>query len=188
MENKKTYTFFFEVLEGCDCMGVPYDEECDCEMELTDAEVGQIKQLIANYNGDLKLGLMPIIKDAMPELYQRIDEEARKAMTLFFWLGVVHSGSDGIDTNYDEELFRANYQRDVESGDFVPSEDFEPEDEDEYDEDEDMEYIEWYERERDRMTYEDADWFRERYNEDFSGVDVSYDEYICYIPEEFMPE
>lgn len=175
--------FTIEILEGCDCMGSSFSDCCDFEVKFTDEEVELMKRLVAASEHDSETDLMPILEDQAPELFHRIDEKARVAMTEFFWLEAAHAGDGGVDTDYGD-LFLENYQRDLESGDFVPSDDYEPEDD--YDEDEDLAYIEWYEREQERMTYEDAQWFRDRYNETFDGVDVSGDEYICYIPDELQ--
>jgi hypothetical protein len=180
-----TITFEIEIQEGYDCVGGSYSSTCDFEMEFTKEETEQVRRLVAASKHDDETDLMPILEKQAPELYRRIDEKAREAMTEFFWLEAAHAGDGGVDTDYGD-LFIENYQRDVESGDFVPSDDYEPEGD--YDEDEDLAYIEWYEREQERMTYKDAQWFRDRYNETFDGVDVSGDEYICYIPQEFLPE
>lgn len=173
--------FVIEVLEGTDCMGSSYADCCDFNVEFTEEEIELMKRLVAASEYDAETNLMPILQEGAPELFHRIDEKAREAMTEFFWLEAAHAGDGGVDTNYGD-LFLENYQRDLESGDFVPSDDYEPEED--YDDDEDIAYIEWYEREQERMTYEDAQWFRERYNETFDSVDVSGDVYICYIPDE----
>lgn len=179
-----TLSFVIEVLSGFDCMGSSFTDCCDCEVDFTEGEVALIRRFVAANEHDAETNLMPILAGAAPELYHRIDEKAREAMKVFFWLDAVHNG-EGVDVDYGE-LFKVNYQRDLASGDFEPSEGYDPEDE--YDDEEDLAYIEWYEREQERMTYEDAQWFRDRYNETFDGVDVSDDEYICYIPEELLPE
>lgn len=180
-----TIPFVIEVLEGTDCMGSSYEDYCNFNVEFTEDEVALAKRLVAASEHDTETNLMPVLLEDAPELYQRIDEKARETMAEFFWLEAAHAGDGDVDTDYGD-LFLENYQRDLASGDFVPSEDYEPEDD--YDDDEDMAYIEWYEREQERMTYEDAQWFRERYNETFDGVDVSDDEYICYIPDELKTE
>ena len=179
-----TICFTIEILEGCDCTGSSFSDCCNFEVDFAEEEIELMKRLVAASEHDSETNLMPILEGQAPELYQRIDKKARVAMTEYFWLEAAHAGDGGVDTDYGD-LFLENYQRDLESGDFVPSDDYEPEDD--YDEDEDLEYIEWYEREQERMTYEDAQWFRDRYNETFDGVDVSDDEYICYIPKDLLP-
>lgn len=182
-KKKVTISFVIEPILGYDCMGgSSFSDCCDFEVDFTEEEIETMRSLVAASEHDSETNLMLILEDKAPELFQRIDEKAREAMTVFFWLEAVHSG-EGVDTDYGD-LFFENYQRDLESGDFVPSDDYEPEDD--YDEDEDLSYIEWYEREQERMSYEDAQWFRNRYHENFDGVDVSGDEYICYIPEELV--
>ena len=186
MENEKekvTIDFTIDIVEGCDCMGMTFSDCCDFELDFTEEEIALMKRLVAASEYDPETNLMPILEGQAPELYRRIDEKAREAMAVFFWLEAVRDGN--IDTDYGD-LFIENYQRDLESGDFVPSDDYEPEGD--YDDDEDLAYIEWYEREQERMGYEDAQWFRKRYNETFDGVDVSDDEYICFIPGELFPE
>lgn len=184
MENDKkkvTISFVIEPIQGYDCMGgSSFSDCCDIEVDFTEEEIELMKRLVAASEHDSETNLMPILEEQAPELFHRIDEKASVAMTEFFWLEAAHAGDGGVDTDYGD-LFLENYQRDLESGDFVPSDNYEPEDD--YDDDEDLAYIEWYERERERMSYEDAQWFRDRYHEDFDGVDVSDDEYICYIPD-----
>lgn len=179
-----TISFTILIMEGCDCIGNDISDCCDFEVEFTEEEVELMKRLVAESEHDSETDLMPILENGAPELYRRIDEKARIAMTEFFWLEAAANG-EGVNTDYGD-LFLENYHLDVESGYFVPSDDYEPEGD--YDDDEDMAYIEWYERERERMRYEDAQWFRERYHETFDGVDVSDDQYICGIPDELLPE
>jgi hypothetical protein len=180
-----TICFTIEILEGYDCMGSSFSDSCDFNVEFTEEEIVLMKRLVAASEHDSETNLMPILEDQAPELFHRIDEKAREAMTEFFWLEAAHAGDGGVDTDYGD-LFMENYRRDLESGDFVPSDDYEPEED--YDDDEDLAYIEWYEREKERMSYEDAQWFRERYNETFDGIDVSEDQYICFIPDEILPK
>ena len=186
-DNKKevTINFVIEPVQGCDCMGGSFSDCCDFEVNFTDGEVELMRRLVAASEPDSETDLMPILENQAPELFQRIDERAREAMTEFFWLEAAHASDGGVDTDYGD-LFMENYRRDLESGDFVPSDDYEPEED--YDDDEDLAYIEWYEREKERMSYEDAQWFRERYNETFDGIDVSEDQYICFIPDEILPK
>ena len=53
--------------------GVYYhdDLEYDVEIDLTDDEVATIKKLINDYDGELRLGLMPILEAGSDELYQK---------------------------------------------------------------------------------------------------------------------
>lgn len=182
--DKTTINFTIALLEGCDCMGESIIDYCNFDVDFTEEEVLTIKKLVATNEHDDNTNLLPILERNSPELHRCIDDNAHKAMKLFWW-HVAMCNEEYVYT-YDKDVFEKNYQQDIESGDFKPSKGFEPKGN--YDEDEDIEYIEWYERELDRMTYEDAQWFHERYNEDFEGVDVSDDEYICYIPIEFLPK
>ena len=147
-------------------------------------EIGTIKKLVAESKHDTEMNLMLILEDKAPELYRRIEEKMLDCSREIWWHFAVSEG----EVSYDDDLFQKNYLHDIETGDFKPSEDFVPEgdyDEEEY---EDMEYIEWYEREQERMEYEDVQWFRERYNETFEDIDLSDEKYFCYIPEEFLPD
>lgn len=183
MESKIQIDFVIDIPEENDCIGNnmnSYLDCCDFCVEFTEKEIEEIRQFVAASKHDSNTNLMPILEDKAPELYHRLDDKAREALKLFWW----HNAMSEDTVSYDEDILKKNYYRDIETGDFVPSDDFEPEGD--YDEDEDLEYIEWYERELDRMTYEDAQWFRERYNEDFEGVDVGDDIYFCHIPSEFL--
>ncbi|MBQ2073970.1 MAG: hypothetical protein II463_04680, partial [Bacteroidaceae bacterium] len=44
----------------------------------------------------------------------------------------------------------------------------------------------WSEWEHNKFEEEDAAWIRFRYTIDSSWIDVSEEEYTCYIPEEFV--
>ena len=190
MENKKLVHLEFDLIQDeRDCMGMPnpcLDEELcqDINVEFTEEEIETIKKLVAESKHDTEMNLMFILEDKAPELYRRIEEKMLDCSREIWWHYAVSEGG----VSYDDDLFKKNYLHDIETGDFKPSVDFVPEGD--YDKEgyEDMEYIEWYERERERMEYEDAQWFRERYNETFEDIDLSDEKYFCYIPEEFLPE
>ena len=105
--------FTIEILEGCDCMGGSFSDCCDFEVNFTDEEVELMKRLVAASEPDSETNLMPILEDQAPELFHRIDEKARVAITEFFWLEAAHAGDGGVDTDYGD-LFLENYQRDLE--------------------------------------------------------------------------
>ena len=186
MDNTKTtYTLYIEVEEGLDCMGIPMDDGLTIDVDFTDGEVATIKQLVNNAEAGEEDNLMPILEDDAPELYQRIDDAARAAM----FDALLVRAAQGYDLEFDEDEQRENFQRDLESGRFVPEDFIEESDNySEVPEDEEELFDLWSEWERKQFEEEDAAWIRSRYTIDKDSIDVSDDEFICYIPEEWLKE
>lgn len=176
-----TVRFDIEIPKGYKYRGNSYPVSCQFEAEFTEKEMKLVKRLVAAYEQEANTNMMPMLKEISPELYQRIDKKARVALTEFFWQEAIRN-SEGV-IGYGEML-RLNYQRDIENGDFIPTKDYKPLFHCE--KDVDMAYIEWLERELMCKTPEDRQRFHERYHEDFEGMDVCIDEYICHIPDEFL--
>lgn len=80
-DNKQTIHFDIEYFQGVTCIGCAMIEDLAIEVEFTNDEISQMRQLISQLDeplyGD---GLMPVLKDAAPELYKRIDSAARSAI------------------------------------------------------------------------------------------------------------
>lgn len=180
---KKKYDLYLEIVEERSWMGMPLYDGITIDVDFSDDEVATIRQLVSNAGAGEEDNLMPIIEDAAPEVFQRIDKAARSAMFDYY---LVQAAQD-YNIEFDEDEQRRNFEHDLESGLFVP-EDF-IEDSDNYSEvpEDDEELFDlWSEWEHKKFEEEDAEWIRSRYTIDESAIDVSEDEYICYIPEEWL--
>ena len=80
-DNKQTVQFEIEYFQGVTCIGCAVIEDLDIEVEFTDDEIAQMRQLVSQLDEALySQGLMPVLKDAAPELHERIDFAARSAI------------------------------------------------------------------------------------------------------------
>jgi len=176
-----TVRFTIEIPMGYKYKGTSYAISSNFEMEFKKKEITLMRRFVAAYEHDANTDLMPILEENLPELYQRIDKKARLAMTEFFWKEAILRTEGAPDFN---ELLKLNYKRDVESGEFVPSKEYKPIFHCE--EEVDLAYKEWFEREIMCKTDEACQRFHARYDENFDGMDVCEDEYVCHIPDEFI--
>lgn len=174
-----TVRFTIEIPKGYKYKGTSYTISCDFEMELTEREIALVKRFVAANEHDAATDLMPILKENLLELYQRIDKKARETLTEFFWQEAISRTEGALSFG---ELLQLNYEQDVESGEFVPSKEYKPLFH--HDEGVDLAYIEWFVRETAFKTDEARQRFHERYN--FDGMDVCEDKYVCHIPEKFL--
>lgn len=82
------------------------------EVELTDEEVATIRKLVKTYQGDAeKCGLLPILENGAPELYEKIDEAIYGEVYDYFVLDGLRNGFFDLD-----DQMAANYERDKEEG------------------------------------------------------------------------
>ena len=168
--NKQTIHFDFELFQGYTCIGCAVINDLAMEVEFTDDEVAMMKQLVSQIDEtDYSKGIMPVLKDAAPELYKRLDAEARSEIFEFYV-------EDGISQGYiefeDDEL-RRNFLKDY----GLAEEDF----------DEDL-YNDWYDEEMDRIRCSGLRWIRSRYSvDDQVSMDVT-PAYTVDIPSDFLPE
>jgi hypothetical protein len=182
-DTKKTYTLYIEVVDGIDCMGIPMDEGFAIEVDFSDDEVVTIRQLLDDAGASVEDDMMPILEDDALELYQRIDKTARLALFDCYLM----LAAQEHDIEFDEDEQRENFQRDLESGLFVPDDFIEESDNyTEVPEDEEELFDLWSEWEHNKFAEEDSAWIRSRYTIDENAVDVSDVQYFCYIPEEFL--
>ena len=92
--NKQTVQFDIEYFQGVTCIGCPMIEDLAIEVEFTDDEIAQMRQLVSQLDETLySEGIMPVLKDAAPELHERIDDAARSAIFDFLV-------EDGINQGY----------------------------------------------------------------------------------------
>ena len=168
--NKQAIHFDMEVFQGYTCIGCAVVNDLALEVEFTDDEIAQMKQLVSQLDDPLySEGIMPVLKDASPELYDRMESAARQEIFDFLV-------KDGIRQGYiefeDDEL-QANFRKDFGIGD-----------DEEIDEDS---YYEWYDEEMDRIRCSGLAWIRARYSvDDQVNMDV-IPNYTVDIPVEFLP-
>ena len=169
--SKQKIHFDMELFQGYTCIGCAVINDLAFEVEFTDEEISKMKQLVSQLDETLySKGIMPVLKDGAPDLYNRMEQAARNAIFDFLV-------EDGIRQGYiefeDDEL-QANFRKDFGIGD-----------DEEIDEDS---YSEWYDEEMDRIRCSGLAWIRARYSVD---KDVDMDDYnpdyTVDIPAEFLP-
>ena len=136
-----------------------------------------------DYTGDKRAGLMSILKNAAPELHERIAKAAFQEIYDFYLL-------DGLRKDYielDEDAQQRNFKKDLESGEFNPEEYIEESAwYDEVPTDEDELFNLWEEWERDQFSCCDVAWALERYPDLPDHMDLEDNQdYICFIPDTF---
>ena len=113
-------------------------------------------------------GIMPVLRDDAPELYERMLSAVRSAIFDFYV-------EDGISNGYiefDEDELRRNFLKDYGLND----EDF----------DEDL-YYDWYDEEISRISCSGLRWIRSRYSVDDQVSMEELPDYTVDIPVEFLP-
>lgn len=167
--NTQTIQFDMELFQGYTCIGCAVVNDLSLVVEFTDDEITQMKQLVNQLDEDYSQGIMPVLKDGAPELYDRMEDAARNEIFDFLV-------SDGIRQGYiefDDDELRANFRKDFGIGD---------------DEDiDDDSYYKWYDEEMSRIRCSGLEWIRARYSVDDQ---VSMDEtpdYTIDIPADFLP-
>lgn len=182
--NTNTYQLTIELFHGMACPGLPVSEEITIEVKLSDDEVAKIRQLVKDYDGDKDAGLMPILESDAEELYERIDDAAKREI---FHFHIVECYKEAC-FDVDEDLQRQYFKHDLENGVFNPAEfiddsiwyDEIPEDE------EDLFYL-WVEWERATLGLDNVMRLIERYPDLLNQLTPSDDpNYICRIPSDFM--
>ena len=111
--NNKKIKFDMELFQGYTCIGCAVVNDLAMEVEFTDDEILKMKQLVADLDEDYSPGMMPMLKDGAPDLYERMEDAARDAIFDFFV-------EDGIRQDYiefDKDELRANYRKDFGIGD-----------------------------------------------------------------------
>ena len=167
--NTKTIQFDMELFQSYTCIGCAVVNDLSLEVEFTDDEIAQMKQLVAQLDEDYSQGIMPVLKDKAPELYDRMEEAARNEIFDFLV-------ADGIRQGYiefeDDEL-RANFRKDYGITDDEPHDD---------------EYSEWYDEEMDRIRCSGLKWIRSRYSVDNQVCMEEDPDFTVDIPVDFLPE
>ena len=167
--NKQTIQFDMEYFQGVTCIGCPMIEDLAIEVEFTDNEIAQMKQLVSQIDEtDYSKGIMPVLKDAAPELYKRIDDAVRSEIFEFLVENGIHQGY----IEFEDDELRRNFLKDYNLS------------EDDYDEDL---YYEWYGEEMDRIHCSGLRWIRARYSVDDHVTLEDDPDYTVDIPSDFLP-
>lgn len=169
--NKQTIQFDMELFQGYTCIGCAVINDLEVEVEFTDEEIAKIRQLVSQVDEtDYSKGIMPVLKDGAPDLYDRMEAAARNEIFDFLV-------SDGIRQGYiefeDDEL-HANFRKDFGIGD-----------DEAIDEDS---YYEWYDEEMARIRCSGLAWIRTRYSVDNQVCMDEMPDYTIDIPVDFLPE
>ena len=83
-DNKQTVHFEIEYFQGVTCIGCVMIEDLAIDVEFTNDEITKMRQLVSQLDDALYSdGLMPVLKDVAPELYERIDSAACSAIFNF---------------------------------------------------------------------------------------------------------
>ena len=168
--DKQTIHFDMSLFQGYTCMGCAVINDLAFEVEFTDDEIAQMKQLVSQIEDeDYSQGIMPVLRDGAPELYERMLSEVRSVIFDFFVEDGIHKGY----IEWDDNELRRNFLKDY----GIDDEDY----------DEDL-YYEWYDEEMARIRCSGLRWIRSRYSvDDQVSMDHTPD-YTVDIPVDFLPE
>lgn len=167
--NTQTIQFDMELFQGYTCIGCAVINDLAFAAEFTEDEIAQMKQLVSKIDEtDYSKGIMPVLCEGAPALYERMNEAARSEIFDFYV-------RDGIRQGYiefeDDEL-RANFRKDYGITDDEPYED---------------EYYEWYDEEMNRIRCSGLKWIRSRYSVDDQVSMEETPDYTVDIPVDFLP-
>lgn len=167
--NTQTIQFDMELFQGYTCIGCAVINDLAFAAEFTEDEIAQMKQLVSKIDEtDYSKGIMPVLCEGAPALYERMNEAARSEIFDFYV-------RDGIRQGYiefeDDEL-RANFRKDYGITDDEPYED---------------EYYEWYGEEMNRIRCSGLKWIRSRYSVDDQVSMEETPDYTVDIPVDFLP-
>ena len=173
MEENKDKTvihFDMELFQGYTCMGCAVINDLAFEVDFTEYEIAQMKKLVSLIEDeDYSQGIMPMLKERAPELYDRVEKDALKEIFDFYVEDGIHQGYIEFD---DDELHR-NFLKDYN----LTEEDF----------DKDL-YYEWYDEEMARIRCSGLRWIRARYSVDDQVSMEETPDYTVDIPVDFLPE
>ena len=167
--NTQNIQFDMELFQGYTCIGCAVINDLAFAAEFTEDEIAQMKQLVSKIDEtDYSKGIMPVLCEGVPALYERMNEAARSEIFDFYV-------EDGIRQGYiefeDDEL-RANFRKDYGITDDEAHED---------------EYYEWYDEEMNRIRCSGLKWIRSRYSVDDQVSMEETPDYTVDIPVDFLP-
>ena len=186
-DNKQTVQFEIEYFQGVTCIGCAVVSDLDIEVEFTDDEIAQMRQLVSQVDEDMySEGILPVLKDSAPELYVKINDAARSAIFDFLVISGIHQGYIELD----EYELQRNFALDVKDGtfDFFDGDLFECDEPPTEEELNEKKYNAWYEEEMSRVHSESLSWIRSRYSVDNQVEMPENLIFTCDIPVELLPE
>lgn len=168
--NKQTIHFDIELFQGYTCGGCAVLDDLTLEVEFTEKEIALMRQLVSQIDEDLySEGIMPVLKDGAPDLYDRMESAARKEIFDFY----VSEGISRAYIEFEEDELLANFRKDNGLSD-----------DEEIDEDA---YDEWYDEEMERIHSNGLEWVRSRYSvDDQVCMEDDASDYTIDIPSEFL--
>ena len=186
MNNKQSIRFDIEYFQSASNEGCSLITDLAVKVDFTKQQIEQMRQLVSQLDETLySEGLMPVLEDAAPELYVKVDDAARSAIFDFL---VINGIRQGIVVP-DEHECQINFDEDVKNGKFEffdgdLDESDEPPTEEEIQE---MKYNAWHDQEMLRFPNESLEWVRSRYYVDDQIEMPKKLFYICDIPVELRP-
>ncbi len=158
-----------QYLGGYTCMGCAVVNDLEVEMGFSLKELSRMRYLVSQLNEGLYCeGIMPVLRDGAPELYERMLSEVRSVIFDFFVEDGIHKGY----IEWDDNELRRNFLKDY----GIDDEDY----------DEDL-YYEWYDEEMARIRCSGLRWIRARYSIDDQVSLEELPDYTVDIPVSFLP-
>ena len=168
--DKQTIHFDMSLFQGYTCMGCAVINDLAFEVEFTDDEIAQMKLLVSQIEDEnYSQGIMPVLQEGAPELYDRVKIDALKEIFDFYVEDGIHQGY----IEFDDDELRRNFLKDY----GLTEEDY----------DENL-YYDWYDEEMARIRCSSLRWIRSRYSVDNQVSMDHTPDYTVDIPVDFLPE
>ena len=162
-------SFEMEIFQGYTCMGCAVVNDLEVEEGFSLEELSRMRYLVSRLDEEqYSEGIMPVLRDGAPELYERMVSAVRNAIFDFYV-------EDGISQGYiefEEDELRRNFLKDYSLND----EDF----------DEDL-YYDWHKEEMARISCSGLRRSRSRYSVDNQVSMEELPDYTVDIPVAFLP-
>ena len=100
-------SFEMEIFQGYTCIGCAVVNDLDVEVEFSLEELSKMRYLVAQMDENYSEGIMPVLRDGAPELYERMLSAVRNAIFDFY----VEDGINRGYIEYDEDELRRNFRR-----------------------------------------------------------------------------
>lgn len=161
-------SFEMEIFQGYTCIGCAVVNDLDVEEEFSLEELSKMRYLVSQMDENYSEGIMPVLRDGAPELYERMLSAVRNAIFDFY----VEDGINQGYIEYDDDELRQNFLKDY----GLDDEDF----------DEDL-YYDWHKEEMARISCSGLRWIRSRYSVDNQVSMEELPDYTVDIPVAFLP-
>lgn len=162
-------SFEMEIFQGYTCMGCAVVNDLEVEVEFSLKELSRMRNLVSQLEEGLySEGIMPVLRDGAPELYERMLSEVCSVIFDFFVEDGIHQGY----IEFEDDELRRNFLKDY----GLDDKDF----------DEDL-YYEWYDEEMARIRCSGLRWICARYSVDDQVSMEELPDYTVDIPVAFLP-